>query len=73
MFAYGNLNFTNFTSDLPALDPSVATLVHARQPRTRCCDFCHQSLDRQPPVLLKSGHRVHLDCYLLLRKKHTSS
>jgi hypothetical protein len=70
MFAYGNLVFP---SHLPAFDPSAATLVHARQPRTRVCDFCHQSLERQPPVLLKSGHRVHLDCYLLLRKRDSSS
>lgn len=70
MSAHGNFNFA---SDLPAFDPSAATLVHARQPRTRRCDFCHEGLDRQPPVLLKSGHRVHLGCYLLLRKKDTSS
>lgn len=68
MSADGNLNFDKVTS-LPAFDPAA---VRAHQSRPRRCDFCHQPLDRQPPVLLKSGHRIHLDCYLLLRKKDTA-
>lgn len=68
MFADGYLNSV---SNLSALNHRAATRLQARQPRTRRCDFCHQPLDRQPPVLLKSGHRIHLDCYLLLRKRDT--
>lgn len=62
----------NFASAFATLDLRAAASLQARQPRTRRCDFCHQPLERQPPVLLKSGHRIHLDCYLLLRKKDTS-
>lgn len=68
MSADSNLNFAH----LAAFDSSAA-MVKARQPRTRRCDFCHQPLDRQPPVLLKSGHRIHLACYLVLRKKDTAA
>jgi hypothetical protein len=70
MSADGNLNFA---AHFAAFDSSAAAMVKARQPRARRCDFCHQPLDRQPPVLLKSGHRIHLDCYLLLRKKDTAN
>ncbi|HEV3511917.1 MAG TPA: hypothetical protein VGS05_09465 [Candidatus Sulfotelmatobacter sp.] len=68
MFADG----LNIVSDFAAFDLRAAASLQARQPRSRRCDFCHQPLERQPPVLLKSGHRIHLDCYLLLRKRETS-
>jgi hypothetical protein len=35
----------------------------------RFCGFCGLSLQGKPPVLLKSGESVHLDCYLLRRKR----
>ena len=35
----------------------------------RVCGFCELPLGEQPPVLLKAGCSVHLECYLLVRKK----
>jgi hypothetical protein len=33
------------------------------------CAYCELPLDKGgPPVSLKSGHRVHIDCYFMLQR-----
>ena len=40
------------------------------QHHERICAFCkHPISRRKPPVLLKSGESVHLDCYLQMPKR----
>ena len=40
------------------------------QHHERTCAFCkHPISRRKPPVLLKSGESVHLDCYLQMPKR----
>ncbi|MGC2473103.1 MAG: hypothetical protein WA485_02105 [Candidatus Sulfotelmatobacter sp.] len=37
--------------------------------RDQVCGFCELPISApQPPVLLKSGHSVHLECYLTMKK-----
>lgn len=39
----------------------------------RICAFCGQPLAGEPPVLLKSGQSVHLECYLHIRQSTGSA
>jgi hypothetical protein len=67
----------DFGDPKPSLVPYSANVTerppaaHADfEPRECRCAFCHLAISRrQPPVLLKSGHRVHLACYLTLKKR----
>ena len=36
--------------------------------RARTCALCELPLRGQPPVLLKSGQSVHVDCYYRMQK-----
>ena len=67
MSADGNVKFTlSPLSTVIAKKPSVS--VSTPQLR-RPCGFCELPIGEQPPVLLKSGRSVHLECYLLMRKR----
>lgn len=35
----------------------------------RSCALCERPLRGQPPVLLKSGQSVHVDCYFRMQKE----
>lgn len=67
MSADGNVKFAlSPLSTVLAKKPSAS--VAAPQTRGKC-GFCELPLGEQPPVLLKSGRSVHLECYLLMRKR----
>ena len=59
MSADGNLKFTS-NSHPPARS-------HKKRAE-RTCPLCEQPLRGQPPVLLKSGQSVHVDCYFRMQK-----
>ncbi len=63
MSADGNVKFTSFAHH-PGL--SRSSTPHART-RQRVCAFCELPL-KANPVLLKSGHTVHVDCYYRMQK-----
>lgn len=51
------------------LSDQSTILVQACHRDDRVCGYCHQSIAAsQPPVLVKSGHSLHLECYLAVRK-----
>jgi hypothetical protein len=59
MSADGNLKFTSIAHS-PAM-------THKKRAE-RACALCDRSLRGQPPVLLKSGQSVHVDCYFRMQK-----
>jgi len=73
MSADSNLKLS-FTPPNSALERnSAATRKPAARPE-RTCGYCELRIPPdQPPVLLKSGHALHLDCYLFLQKHHTGN
>jgi len=60
MSADGNLKFTSLSH------PPVAN--HKKRAE-RTCAVCDLPLRGHPPVLLKSGQSVHVDCYFRMQKK----
>jgi hypothetical protein len=63
MSADGNVKFT---SNLNSLGIRQNSAVSPRS-RQRVCAYCELPLKGRP-VLLKSGHSVHVNCYFLLQK-----
>jgi len=66
----GGSNLSDDHGDLKrALNPYPAEqpAVDDSSPE-RMCEFCELPISGDPPVLLKSGHSVHLDCYLKMGK-----
>jgi len=62
MSADGNLKFGS-VSHPPA--------GYQKPKAERLCPLCHISLRGQPPVLLKTGESVHVECYFRMQKKHS--
>jgi hypothetical protein len=60
MSADGNLKFTSITQP--------AAVSHKKQTE-RFCVLCDLPLQGNPPVLLKSGESVHVECYFRMHKK----
>ena len=60
MSADGNLKLTSI-SHPPAIS-------HKKRVE-RTCALCELPLRGQPPVLLKSGQSVHVDCYFRMQKR----
>lgn len=58
MSADGNIKFTSMRHP-PATHGKRAEQV---------CAVCHSSLRGHPPVLLKSGKSVHVECYFRMQK-----
>jgi len=51
------------------LSETSPTLVQPCDRPDRLCGYCHQAIAAsQPPVLVKSGQSLHLECYLAVRK-----
>ena len=70
MSADGNVKIAlSPSAAVPAKKPSAS--VNVPQVK-RVCGFCQLPLGAQPPVLLKSGRSLHLECYLLIRKRSVS-
>jgi hypothetical protein len=67
MSADGNLKFA-----LTPVSPLLGKKPVAPVPQERTCAVCELPLASQPPVLLKSGRSVHLDCYLRMWKRSAS-
>ena len=60
MSADGNLKFTSI--------PHPSAMAQKKRAE-RTCALCDQPLRGQPPpVLLKSGQSVHVDCYFRMQK-----
>lgn len=67
MSADGNLKFSLASFSANAHGRGTADGKFGRT-QERTCAYCQLPLVGQPPVLLKSGHSVHLECYLQLPK-----
>ncbi len=67
MSADGNLKLT--FSPLSSVLVKKASAPGTAPQIKRICGFCELPLGEQPPVLLKSGRSLHLECYLLMRKR----
>lgn len=61
MSADGNLKFGSV---------SHPQAVYQKQKAERLCPLCHMPLRGQPPVLLKTGESVHVECYFR-KQKHS--
>jgi hypothetical protein len=61
-------NFKFGSASLPAANSTARTLNH---PKDRVCGFCGTSMAAKPAVLLRSGHSVHLECYLQMPKRQS--
>ena len=44
-------------------------LARHKKREERMCALCELPLRGHPPILLKSGQSVHVDCYFHMRKK----
>jgi hypothetical protein len=60
MSADGNLKLTSISHP-----PAISHKKRAE----RTCALCELPLRGQPPVLLKSGQSVHVDCYFRMQKR----
>jgi hypothetical protein len=57
-------------SHISSKGDTAASARKQGQNHERICALCeHPISKRQPPVLLKSGESVHLDCYLQMPKR----
>jgi len=69
MSSDGKLQLAHIPYGARVADASASTRKQG-QHHERLCAFCERSISRrQPPVLLKSGKSVHLDCYLQMPKR----
>ena len=69
MSSDGSLKFTHIPYGARVADASASARKQG-QHGERICAFCkHPISRRKPPVLLKSGQSVHLDCYLQMPKR----
>jgi hypothetical protein len=59
MSADGSLKFGSLSH------PSA---VYQKPKAERLCPLCHLPLRAHPPVLLKTGESVHVECYFRMRK-----
>ena len=71
MSADGNVKFA-FTPLSKMFGKKPSASVSVRQQFERICAVCDMPVAGRPPVLLKSGDSVHLECYLLVRKRSAS-
>jgi hypothetical protein len=71
MSADSNLKLS-FSPRNSTFEQSSAAAPQPAVPPERICGYCELRIPPdQPPVLLKSGHALHLDCYLFLQKHQT--